>query len=847
MKKAFKILSIVLIVLVALVGAGSLLLKSLLPPETVKKKLLAQLTGKLNREVQMGPVAVGLLSGLHVSDLKVSESPDFTKGTFLTSKHFSIKVSLIPLLFRKVVVRQIQLDAPEVTIVRYADGKTFNFTSLTSPVVANSTTTSSSMARSSEPPFLLLVSKAEVRKGIIHFIDQSPADQSIEVNPLNVKLGNVSLVSPFSVQGDLRANRKGMELGIEVVGEVDLKAGTFKFKKGQVLSGKSAVNLSGKVVDIRSENPQADLRLQMKDFNLEALGPLLRLPAGTQLKGPMSGSGHLKGHKDRAELGLNLDLSKALVVYGTLLNKPAKVPMSLSLQSQVQHFQDADVQAFGLALGSLKVTARGRIQGLTSALPSSQLHIETNAFPAEEVFQWVSLGLPPEVKMKGLLQGSVDFSGTSASSQINFKLNATDAQVAYGNQFQKPAGTSFKLGGSAERLQSAASKESSLEARQLQLTLGTLEFSGTGSYRQSKGVGQIALNGKTNSFSLQGLSPMVPSLTAYKPTGNAVIDLKASGSTAAPAVQGTVQLDRVGLQYEKSDLSQVVGTIRFTQQDVVAPQLKGKLNGSDFSVALQGRKLQTAPDIAVDGTLAALDLEKILPTPVTPKQAFQWIPLAYAAPAAALPMKVNAHLAIGKLKHELYQGQDFDFRCDLTNVTPDLSRVSGTAALRQGQGRVQKIEKLAAISRTARIALMPLLTLQKIDSQGLLKKLGLPSLDDIPFDSITGDYSMKAGVMNVQVFELAGKTLGLSTLGTIALAGDQELDLKAAMKLPPGTIGGTLGQIFGDVSGQSVFKFSIKGPVQAPVVKPDMQEALDKGLNKLGDVLKGFGLGGGSR
>jgi uncharacterized protein involved in outer membrane biogenesis len=131
MKKLFKIFVIPMAIVVVLLIGASIALRIYLPPEKAKKLVLEHLSAQLKREVKLGSVSIGILSGLEMTDLKISESPTFAKGTFISSQGFTIKVALTPLLFRKVIVREILLNRPEVSVVRYADGKTFNFSDLT--------------------------------------------------------------------------------------------------------------------------------------------------------------------------------------------------------------------------------------------------------------------------------------------------------------------------------------------------------------------------------------------------------------------------------------------------------------------------------------------------------------------------------------------------------------------------------------------------------------------------------------------------------------------------------------------------------------------------------------------
>ncbi len=107
MKKLIKVFAVLVVIVLVLMLVASILLRIYLPPEKAKKLVLVRLSSQLKREVKVGSVSIGLLSGLQMTDLKISESPTFAKGTFLSSQQFTLKIALTPLLFRKVVVREI--------------------------------------------------------------------------------------------------------------------------------------------------------------------------------------------------------------------------------------------------------------------------------------------------------------------------------------------------------------------------------------------------------------------------------------------------------------------------------------------------------------------------------------------------------------------------------------------------------------------------------------------------------------------------------------------------------------------------------------------------------------------
>ena len=350
MKNVLKILGGLTLVLALLLGIGSLLLHIFLPPEKAKALVLKQLTDRLKREVQIDRVSIGVLSGLSVSNLRISESPDFSKGTFLSSELFSLRISLPPLLMKKIVVRQLILKHPEVTIVRNADGKTFNFSDLTAAATTSAPSTAPAPSAKGEPPFLLLVSRAELQKAVLHFIDRSPAQESLDINPLNLSIHNVSLVSPFSIRASMRVVRQKIETMLELSGDANLATQSFHLKSCSLSSRDSSITLTGKATELRSGHPNVDLKLDIKGFNPASLQPLLPMPAALKNSGPLTGKGSIKG--DQNDMGFTgfFDLTKPQIIYGNQFNKPAKLPFTVSMKGAVKDLQTLTLSGLQIVL-----------------------------------------------------------------------------------------------------------------------------------------------------------------------------------------------------------------------------------------------------------------------------------------------------------------------------------------------------------------------------------------------------------------------------------------------------------------------------------------------------------------
>lgn len=98
---------------------------------TFRPLLETQLTAALGRQVKLGDLSLSLFSGsLVANDLSIAGDPKFSARPFLVAKQLRIGVEMKPLLLsRQLVVRSFAAEAPEIDLVRAADG-TWNFSTL---------------------------------------------------------------------------------------------------------------------------------------------------------------------------------------------------------------------------------------------------------------------------------------------------------------------------------------------------------------------------------------------------------------------------------------------------------------------------------------------------------------------------------------------------------------------------------------------------------------------------------------------------------------------------------------------------------------------------------------------
>ena len=127
MRKALKIVLILLIVLVAAIVA----LPFLISANQFRPMVEANLTKALGRQVTVGNLKLSILSGgVSADDLAIAEDPKFGGNPFVKAKSLKLGVELKPLIFsRKLNVTGLTIDQPEVSLIQTPEGQ-WNFSSL---------------------------------------------------------------------------------------------------------------------------------------------------------------------------------------------------------------------------------------------------------------------------------------------------------------------------------------------------------------------------------------------------------------------------------------------------------------------------------------------------------------------------------------------------------------------------------------------------------------------------------------------------------------------------------------------------------------------------------------------
>lgn len=213
MKKLFRVTGVIVAVLVLLVVVLTVVARVLITPERIRAAVLPIAREALQREVELGEIRVSLFRGITLQDLNVRERDG--KESFIAADRVILRYQLWPLLFKRIVVDEVRLEAPRIRIERLADGS-FSFSDLLpKEAAAAAAETSAAPEPSTVSPLDLLVSEVAIRDGLVVFLDRvvSPtAPLEYKITSLNVTASDISLQKDFPLSVQAMINGSPLEI-----------------------------------------------------------------------------------------------------------------------------------------------------------------------------------------------------------------------------------------------------------------------------------------------------------------------------------------------------------------------------------------------------------------------------------------------------------------------------------------------------------------------------------------------------------------------------------------------------------------------------------------------------------
>ena len=736
MKKAFKVLGWTAAAVLLLAAAGALAAKLYFTPARLKALTTDYAQKTLRRQVTFDSAALNF-SGLAITNLRVSEHPDFKRGEFFSADSFSARPSLRALLRRELKIESVSASGLKMRVAELRP-ETYNFSDLLEQSPAQKT---AKAPQKGTPAPQFSISSLRVRSS--HFVYTNAAgDLTVTLKDIDLSASALSpseffpaeaaftlaVASPY-FNGELPATLKGRL----ALGGFDPQKGRAELERATLALGGVKASLKGSLANLLE--PDAKLSLEVKQFSTADLRSVFKgLPPKILLP------------EIEAETDFKLT-AKALLL------------------------RSADIKA-----GPVKALLKGRAAWNPAV---------SYDFTAELKAQ------VPEMDTTLLAKKARDY-----PVPPGLKLPLTDISAGL-------------------RLRNGRAEIGSFTALSAPLDLSgsaLVDFGGPALKASGRAKASVKNLARTAEIAPALLGP-------YALSGKADAAL-AFAYDGTPSASGKASLAGIGASFAGRKLTGLSGAVEFTMDTAAAKNLAGKLDGEDFSASFSVRDARRHPKAEFDLKLARLVL--------TEAQA-PAAPAAKAAPAkpAAKPfyLDVSGAASIGAVEHPNFSCGQVSAKVNLANISDDLKALDGSASFSAGPGRLSELYKLAARHKAAKVALYPLLVLQK--SAKLAKGLRLPDFNNIDFELMEGDYAFSKGLMKLNKSSLRAEVADVSSSGSINLPAEK-LDMKITTALKKAS----------GISMSVPVGMFVTGTFADPSVKPDIksiaeQPAVKKAAEKL--------------
>ena len=394
MKKALKIVLIVVGVLIVLV----LVVPFLIPVNQFRPTIEEKASAALDRKVELGNLSLSLISGsLSADNISIGDDPKFSSSPFLTAKSLNVGVEILPLILSKTLnVTGVTIDTPQVTLLHDAAGL-WNYSSL-GGAAAKSKAAKSSGASSSAAD--LTIKKLELKNGSI-IIGTVKSQKRSTYDHVDVTASNVAMTSQFPVTVT-----------------ADLPSGG-KFKLDGVV---------GPIDEADTALTPLTAKLNVSSLNLASTG---FLDPSMGLGGIVDLDGTLESKGGEAETKGNVKFSKALLIAG---GAPASVPVVVDFNTKYNLRKNAGVlNPSTLKIGGAAAHLNGTYESAGEATVVN-IKLEGRDMPAKDLEAFLpALGihLPKGASLAaGTLNTDLNITGPTNRLVTNGTVGLYKAKIA---------------------------------------------------------------------------------------------------------------------------------------------------------------------------------------------------------------------------------------------------------------------------------------------------------------------------------------------------------------------------------------------------------------------------------
>lgn len=273
MKKLLWVGGIAGAIIIIIVVTLTLVVRNYLKSENLKALIIPRIEEATGREVNIESIDVSLFKGIVVRDITI-KSQDKKENTLKVDR-FILDYSLLPLLKKQLIIKEIRLESPHILIRRNREG-IFSVEDIFKHKKKVARTEELKKEQTEESftlPVSIVTDRVIVNDAQLRFIDEQkvlPDVEGISDMEFKVSLKDVSKIP--EVKGTLNIERLSLFINgreIKTTGRIDMDRKNIDFLLETLLNG-DRVRVQGRVGDYLS-SPDIEKNIYSKHLDLEKL------------------------------------------------------------------------------------------------------------------------------------------------------------------------------------------------------------------------------------------------------------------------------------------------------------------------------------------------------------------------------------------------------------------------------------------------------------------------------------------------------------------------------------------------------------------------------------------------
>ena len=558
MKRSFKILGTVFLILGIISLAAVIALRLFFPGDYVKDLITRELSDRLNQDITMSSLSVGFYPNLELSaqNLRVVDPPSSREIVSAEQVRFNLEVW--ELFKRRVVIEDITVNAPRLDLARDAQGK-WNVESLIENV------------RSGE--------------------EKPETSESVSL----IEFDNISIEKAFITVSD---ESLGQELTVSnLTASLDLKEENLTIDSASIVLPPVAAEVKGTVSQLFKPSPLLDMSATLE---IKKEGPLadmdsINVPAGNKVADiTLKASGSIKEIKLSSTFSSNPLITAEIPTKGNLRGTLQPEEGLFTVDAIKAHFGEHTLSLSGTLNNLWKQERQGHLKG-------------TADFSLEEAVALAKIDALSNFGLEGMVTASIKLTASAEKLDLNTNIDLNNIGFSIPHLMNKEQGTPASLA-----VEAHYTPPDDLIFDAFELVFAKDKITGNAQVKTGADPGfQLFLT--TSSFSLNHLN-QIP--VVGFPEGSAKLSAKvwqSKSSSEGIQYSGDITVENATLTVEPMNepFKEINAQIKVADQKADIPTASFLFGESRFNVKAEITDL-TTPNIRGKAQGDVLDVNRII-------------------------------------------------------------------------------------------------------------------------------------------------------------------------------------------------------------------------------------------